>query len=63
MTMTGGSAAGSTWRRSPVVIPRAGLPRLLVALAAGDDADAVVDFGYDWLPLWITPHVTPGCFT
>ncbi|MEC8442377.1 MAG: glycosyltransferase [Cyanobacteriota bacterium] len=50
--------------RSPVVIPRAGLlPRLLeLALAAGAHADAVVNFGYDWLPLWITPHVTPRLF-
>ena len=49
---------------SPVEIPRAGLlPRLLeLALAAGADADAVVNFGYDWLPLWITPHVTPRLF-
>ena len=49
---------------SPVVIPRAGLlPRLLeLALAAGASADAVVNFGYDWLPLWITPHVTPRLF-
>ena len=44
---------------SPVLIPRDGLlPRFLdVALQVGARADAVINFGYDWLPLWITPHV------
>ena len=45
---------------SPVLIPRAGLlPRFLdIALEVGAEADAVINFGYDWLPLWITPHVS-----
>lgn len=44
---------------SPVSIPRDGLlPRLLdIALEVGARADAVINFGYDWLPLWITPHL------
>ena len=49
---------------SPVLIPRAGLlPRFLdIALDVGAKADAVINFGYDWLPLWITPHVSQRLF-
>ena len=32
------------------------------ALQEADGADAVINFGYDWLPLWITPHVCPPVF-
>ena len=32
------------------------------ALALGSEADAVVNFGYDWLPLWLTPHVEASVF-
>ena len=49
---------------SPVVIPAQGLlPRLWErALALGADADAVLNFGYDWLPFWLTPHVPQRLF-
>ena len=45
-----------SWQHAPaesaVVIPRQGvLPRLLqAALQRADDADALLNFGYDWLP-------------
>ena len=47
-----------------VEIPRnAVLPRLLdVALQRADKADALLNFGYDWLPLWITPHIQQPLF-
>ena len=32
------------------------------ALALAADADAVLNFGYDWLPLWLTPHVVRPVF-
>ena len=33
------------------------LPHLWdLALSLGEDADAVINFSYDWLPLWLTPH-------
>ena len=49
---------------SPVLIPRGGLlPRFLdIAFEVGARADAVINFGYDWLPLWITPHVPHRLF-
>ncbi len=50
--------------QAPVVIPRdAVLPRLLeAALQQADNADALLNFGYDWLPLWITPHLPQPLF-
>ena len=44
---------------SPVVIPLDGvLPRLWdKALEIGESADAVLNFSYDWLPIWLTNHV------
>ena len=46
------------------MIPRHGLMPALwsKALQEADGADAVLNFGYDWLPLWITPHVCPPVF-
>ncbi|MAR52230.1 MAG: glycosyl transferase [Propionibacteriaceae bacterium] len=39
------------------------LPRLWdLALSLGEEADAVINFSYDWLPLWLTPHVKPSLF-
>ena len=47
-----------------VEIPKnAVLPRLLdAALQRADKADALLNFGYDWLPLWITPHIQQPLF-
>ena len=49
---------------APVLIPRDGLmPALLDnALRIAEGADAVLNFGYDWLPLWMTPHVLAPLF-
>ena len=49
---------------APVLIPRDGLmPALLdKALRIAEGADAVLNFGYDWLPLWVTPHVRAPLF-
>lgn len=49
---------------APVLIPRPGLlPRLLeAALRSAESADAVLNFGYDWLPFWITPWLTRPLF-
>lgn len=49
---------------SPVVIPRNGLlPGLWeAALRYGACADAVINCGYDWLPLWLTPWVPSRLF-
>ncbi len=49
---------------APVVIPCEGvLPRLLdQALELGKSADAVLNFSYDWLPIWLTPHVHSELF-
>ena len=49
---------------APVLIPRDGLmPALLdKALRIAERADAVLNFGYDWLPLWVTPHVRAPLF-
>ena len=51
-------------RFSPVVIPHNGvLPRLLEkALEIGRSADAVINFSYDWLPLWITKNIAVDLF-
>ena len=47
-----------------VEIPRnAVLPRLLdAALQCAGNADALLNFGYDWLPLWVTPHLSQPLF-
>ena len=49
---------------APVVIPRHGmLPALWeAALKQGERADAVINAAYDWLPLWLTPFVSPRLF-
>ena len=49
---------------SAVLIPRNGLLPALweAALRYGKNADAVINFGYDWLPLWLTPWVQPRLF-
>ena len=49
---------------APVVIPRNGLlPSMLAeALRRAPAADAVLNFGYDWLPLWATPWVSVPLF-
>ena len=49
---------------APIVIPSEGvLPRLLEkALELGQTADAVLNFSYDWLPLWLTPYVNADLF-
>ena len=51
-------------RQAAVVIPPDGLlPRLWQrALGLGHEADAVLNFGYDWLPLWLTPQVPQALF-
>ncbi len=50
--------------QAAVTIPADGLlPRLWDrALALAVDADAVLNFSYDWLPLWLTPRVQPPLF-
>ena len=47
-----------------IVIPRHGLLPALweVALNQAQSADAVINAGYDWLPLWLTPWVKPPVF-
>lgn len=47
-----------------VVMPRHGLLQALweAALDLGEQADAVINGGYDWLPLWLTPRVKPRLF-
>ncbi len=43
---------------SVVIPPDAVLPKLLdKALEIGKTADAILNFSYDWLPIWLTPHV------
>ena len=51
-------------RNAPMQIPSdAVLPRLWDrALELASDVDALLNFGYDWLPLWLTPHVEPKIF-
>ncbi len=47
-----------------VMIPSEGvLPKLWEqALEIGESADAVLNFSYDWLPLWLTSHVRVKIF-
>ncbi|QNI71358.1 glycosyltransferase [Cyanobium sp. NS01] len=47
-------------RHSPLLIPADGLlPRLWRrALSEQHRADVILNLAYDWLPLWLTPHVT-----
>ena len=49
---------------APIQIPRNGvLPALLeTALVEADRADAVLNLGYDWLPLWMTPWLKQPLF-
>tara|TARA_Y100001968_G_scaffold333944_1_gene401578 strand:- start:17583 stop:18674 length:1092 start_codon:yes stop_codon:yes gene_type:complete len=49
---------------APVVMPPyAVLPRLWdEALQVGKSADAVLNLSYDWLPIWLTNHVTANLF-
>ena len=49
---------------SPVTIAGDGvLPRLCAeALELGNNADAVINFSYDWLPIWLTPYVDAKLF-
>ena len=44
---------------APIIIPLNGvLPSLLEkALDIGKSADAIINFGYDWLPIWLTPRL------
>ena len=51
-------------QEAAVEIPSEGvLPRLWErALAVGSGADAVINFGYDWLPLWLTQRVQQPLF-
>ncbi len=51
-------------RNASMQIPtNAVLPRLWDrALELASDVDALLNFGYDWLPLWLTPHVGPKIF-
>tara|TARA_B100000965_G_scaffold34122_1_gene25156 strand:+ start:899 stop:2008 length:1110 start_codon:yes stop_codon:yes gene_type:complete len=43
-------------KTDPVLIPvNSVLPRLFeVAISLGSDSDAIINFAYDWLPLWLT---------
>ena len=43
----------------PMTIPRDGvLPKMLDrALQIAKDYDAIINLSYDWLPLWLTPHL------
>lgn len=49
---------------APVEIPRNGLLPALweAALDVGQSADAVINGGYDWLPLWLTQRVSARLF-
>ncbi len=48
----------------PMTIPRDGvLPKLWeAALSIAKDYDAIINFSYDWLPLWLTPHLEVKIF-
>lgn len=66
--MTAAGCDQPSWQHADpdaaVTIPRDGLMPALWnrALENAEGADAVVNFGYDWLPLWITPHVRVPLF-
>ncbi len=49
---------------APILIPYNGvLPKLWEeTIKLGKDADAVINFGYDWLPLWLTKTVEINLF-
>ncbi len=49
---------------SPITIPLDGvLPRLLeVAFNLARDTDVILNLSFDWLPLWLTPHVQKKVF-
>ena len=49
---------------APVVIPPDGVLLGLweKALSLGRSADAVLNFSYDWLPIWLTPRVDAHLF-
>ncbi len=51
-------------KNESIVIPYGGvLPRLWdEAIELGKEADAVINFSYDWLPLWLTTKVEPPLF-
>ncbi len=48
----------------PMIIPKDGvLPKLLdKALEISKDYDAIINLSYDWLPLWLTPHLEVNIF-
>tara|TARA_Y100001968_G_scaffold63630_1_gene54417 strand:- start:1750 stop:2841 length:1092 start_codon:yes stop_codon:yes gene_type:complete len=58
----------ASWQHRPfdslIEIPKEGLlPKLWeVALEMGKTADAILNFGYDWLPIWISPYVKSQIF-
>ncbi|KGG12065.1 MULTISPECIES: glycosyltransferase family 4 protein [Prochlorococcus] len=62
--------AQASWQHqnyiSPVTIPVKGvLPSMwdkALEIALEKGVDAILNFGYDWLPLWITPYVRPNIF-
>ncbi len=49
---------------SPIIIPSDGiLPKLLdKAIRLSDQADAILNMSYDWLPIWITPYISSKLF-
>ena len=65
---TAGGSDQPSWqhaeRKASVQVPVDGvLPRLWdLALSLGENSDAVINFSYDWLPLWLTPHAKPSLF-
>ena len=65
---TAGGSDQPSWqhadREAAVQVPFDGvLPHLWdLALSLGKNADAVINFSYDWLPLWLTPHAKPSLF-
>ena len=65
---TAGGSDQPSWQHAEqnacVQIPCDGvLPPLWdLALSLGEDADAVINFSYDWLPLWLTPHAKSSLF-
>ena len=65
---TAGGSDQPSWqhadREAAVQVPFDGvLPHLWdLALSLGKNADAVINFSYDWLPLWLTPNAKPSLF-